>query len=161
MLKAEAKPRLDCETMGDDDSKRMIAYLAEYLYERGIVGFQYSTTEVFSSLTLPASKKRNGSLKLSKSTRLTKLDHMIPTDPNARIPAQKLYRLSSHELVELKKQLNELIKKGWIKSSKLPYGASKATCLMSISWKAGSYRWAADNLRTSFEMEEKHLRLPR
>lgn len=24
MLKAEAKPRLDCETMGDDDSKRMV-----------------------------------------------------------------------------------------------------------------------------------------
>ena len=62
------------------------------------------------------------------------VDHSIPTEKDAKIPAQKLYRLSSYELGELKKQLNELISKGWIQPSKSPYGAP----VLFVAKKEGS-----------------------
>ena len=68
------------------------------------------------------------------------VDHSIPLEPNAKTPAQKLYRLSSHELNELKKQLNELIDKGWIQPSKSPYGAP----VLFVAKKEGSLRMVVD-----------------
>ena len=52
-----------------------------------------------------------------------KYDHEIPTDTNAKIPAQKLYRLSFKELEELRQQIEKLLAKGWIQPSISPYGA--------------------------------------
>ena len=51
------------------------------------------------------------------------VDHQIPLEPNSRIPAQKLYQLSSHELQELKRQLMDMLDKSWIQPSKSPFGA--------------------------------------
>ena len=50
-------------------------------------------------------------------------DHHIPTDENAKIPEQKLYRLSFKELEELRRQLEKLLEKGWIQPSISPYSA--------------------------------------
>lgn len=49
--------------------------------------------------------------------------HTIPLEPNAKIPAQKLYRLSFAETAELKTQLADLLKKKWIRPSTSPFGA--------------------------------------
>ena len=68
------------------------------------------------------------------------VDHSIPIESNAKVPAQKLYRLSSHELGELKKQLNELISKGWIQPSKLPYGAPLLQYYLLLKRKV-VYEW--------------------
>lgn len=82
---------------------------------------------------------------------------MIPTDPNAKIPAQKLYRLTSHELAELKKQMNELIKKRWIKPSKSPYGAP----VLFVSKKDGSLRMVVDYPALNAITTKDHYPLPR
>jgi transposase InsO family protein len=51
------------------------------------------------------------------------LKHTIPLKPNSEPPAQKVYRLSYRELDELKKQIEEYLRKGWIRPSTSPYGA--------------------------------------
>lgn len=43
------------------------------------------------------------------------MDHRIPVDPTAKLPDPRLYRLSFAESEELKKQLQHLLAKGWIK----------------------------------------------
>ena len=68
------------------------------------------------------------------------VDHTVPLEPDAKIPAKKLYRLSSYELKELKKQLNELMEKGWIKPSKSPYGAP----VLFVAKKEGTLRMVID-----------------
>ncbi len=49
--------------------------------------------------------------------------HDIVLDPNAPIPAPKMYRLTLKEQDELKAQLEMLIERGWIRPSTSPYGA--------------------------------------
>ena len=51
------------------------------------------------------------------------LKHTIPLKQGSEPPAQKLYRLSYRELDELKKQIEEYLRKGWIRPSTSPYGA--------------------------------------
>lgn len=51
------------------------------------------------------------------------VDHKIKLEPGARPLAQAPYQLSSLEMIELKKQLEELLKVGYIKPSRSPYGA--------------------------------------
>ena len=52
------------------------------------------------------------------------VDHKIELVPNAQPSAQAPYRMSPSELEELQKQLKELIDTGFIRPSKVPYGAS-------------------------------------
>ena len=49
---------------------------------------------------------------------------MILLQPGAQPLAQKLSQLSFKEMAELKKQLTELIEKGWIRPLTSPYDAS-------------------------------------
>ena len=51
------------------------------------------------------------------------VDHVIDTDPEAKPPFTRTGKLSYLELQELRKQLDELIKAGYIRSSISPYGA--------------------------------------
>ncbi|KAJ4722993.1 Retrotransposon protein, putative, Ty3-gypsy subclass [Melia azedarach] len=51
------------------------------------------------------------------------IDHHIELEPGARPPAQVPYRMSPSELVELRRQLDELLNAGYIQPSKAPYGA--------------------------------------
>ena len=51
------------------------------------------------------------------------MDHVIDLDPNAKLPAQRIYRLSHAESLELKRQLEDLLAKDWIQPSVSPFGA--------------------------------------
>ncbi|XP_015084310.1 uncharacterized protein LOC107027747 [Solanum pennellii] len=51
------------------------------------------------------------------------IDHKIELLPGTVAPAQAPYRMAPKELVELRKQLNELLDAGLIQPSKAPYGA--------------------------------------
>ena len=51
------------------------------------------------------------------------IDHKIELMPGPVAPAQSPYRMAPKELVELRKQLNELLDAGLIQPSKAPYGA--------------------------------------
>lgn len=51
------------------------------------------------------------------------IDHQIELVPGATPPAKSPYRMPQPELVELKKQLGELLDAGFIRPSKAPYGA--------------------------------------
>jgi len=51
------------------------------------------------------------------------VDHKIETAPGQPPPWKAIYRLSYEELNELKKQLQYLLEKGFIRPSKSPYGA--------------------------------------
>ncbi|KAK4384076.1 RNA-directed DNA polymerase [Sesamum angolense] len=50
-------------------------------------------------------------------------DHAIELEPGARPPAQAPYRMAPVELVELRKQLDELLEAGLVQPSKAPYGS--------------------------------------
>ena len=51
------------------------------------------------------------------------IDHKIELLPGMVAPSQAPYRMAPKELVELRKQLNELLDAGLIQPSKAPYGA--------------------------------------
>ena len=51
------------------------------------------------------------------------VDHHIELVPGSTPPSKAVYRMSASELDELKKQLEGLIEKGFIRPSKSPYGA--------------------------------------
>ncbi|KAL2632608.1 hypothetical protein R1flu_004087 [Riccia fluitans] len=51
------------------------------------------------------------------------VDHTIELVPEATPPSKAAYRLNQVEMGELKKQLGELVARGYIRTSKLPYGA--------------------------------------
>ena len=51
------------------------------------------------------------------------MDHAIELEYGARPPSQALHRMSPAELLELRKQLNELLEASFIQPSKAPYGA--------------------------------------
>ena len=51
------------------------------------------------------------------------VDHKIELTPGSTPPSRPAFRLSATELVELKTQLEELLKAGFIRPSKSPFGA--------------------------------------
>jgi hypothetical protein len=51
------------------------------------------------------------------------VDHKIDLVPRAEPPSKAPYRLNQVELQELKRQLNELLERGYIRQSKSPFGA--------------------------------------
>ncbi len=51
------------------------------------------------------------------------VDYAIEVMPREAPPTKAPYRMSHEELKEFKVQLEELLAKGYIKSSKFPYGA--------------------------------------
>lgn len=67
------------------------------------------------------------------------VDHRIELEPNST-PSRPTYRLSPSELDELKKQLAQLIKQGFIKPSKSPSGAP----VLFVKKKEGDMRMCID-----------------
>ncbi|GBG90170.1 hypothetical protein CBR_g50264 [Chara braunii] len=51
------------------------------------------------------------------------IQHRIEIEPGSRAPKGAVYRMSPRELEELRKQLDELLEKGWIRPSSSPFGA--------------------------------------
>ncbi|GBG72312.1 hypothetical protein CBR_g11241 [Chara braunii] len=51
------------------------------------------------------------------------IHHRIEIEPGSRIPKGVVYRMSLRELEELRKQLDKLLEKGWIRPRSSPFGA--------------------------------------
>ena len=68
------------------------------------------------------------------------VDHKIELVPGSSPPSRGLIRLSASELVELKKQLDELLKAGFIRPSKSPFGAP----ILFVKKKTGEMRMCVD-----------------
>ena len=68
------------------------------------------------------------------------VDHKIELIPGAVPPVRPVFRLNVQELQELKKQLNELLEKGYIRPSKSPYGSP----VLFVRKKDGSFRMCID-----------------
>ncbi|GBG59540.1 hypothetical protein CBR_g49800 [Chara braunii] len=51
------------------------------------------------------------------------IQHRIEIEPGSKTPKGAVYRMSPRELEELRKQLDELLEKGWIRPSSSPFGA--------------------------------------
>jgi len=67
-------------------------------------------------------------------------DHAIPLKPNATPPFKPMLRLSYAELDEMKKQLQDLLNKGYIRPSSSPFGAP----VLFVRKKDGSFRMCID-----------------
>lgn len=68
------------------------------------------------------------------------VDHRIELLPGSTPPSRPTFRLSASELVELKKQLEELTKAGFIQPSKSPFGAP----ILFVKKKDGTMRMCVD-----------------
>jgi hypothetical protein len=68
------------------------------------------------------------------------VDHHIELEPGQRPPSKPTYRLSQPETDELKKQLADLLAKGYIRESKSPYGAP----VLFVKKKDGTMRMCVD-----------------
>jgi hypothetical protein len=68
------------------------------------------------------------------------VDHRIELFPGAKPTSRPTFRLSATELVELKKQLEELTKSGFIRPSKSPFGAP----ILFVKKKDGTMRMCVD-----------------
>ncbi|GBG84145.1 hypothetical protein CBR_g38119 [Chara braunii] len=66
--------------------------------------------------------------------------HAIEIIPGSSIPKGKIYRMSPGELNELRRQLKELVEKGWIWPSVSPYGSP----VLFIPKKEGTLRMSID-----------------
>ncbi|GBG90571.1 hypothetical protein CBR_g50914 [Chara braunii] len=68
------------------------------------------------------------------------IQHRIEIEPGSRTPKGAVYRMSPRELEELRKQLDELLEKGWIRPSSSPFGAP----VLFIPKKEGELRMCID-----------------
>ncbi|GBG60205.1 hypothetical protein CBR_g3449 [Chara braunii] len=68
------------------------------------------------------------------------IQHRIDIEPGSRTPKGAVYRMSPRELEELRKQLDELLEKGWIRPSSSPFGA----LVLFVPKKEGELRMCID-----------------
>ncbi|GBG70315.1 hypothetical protein CBR_g6442 [Chara braunii] len=68
------------------------------------------------------------------------IQHLIGIEPGDRTPKGAVYRMSPRELEELRKQLDELLEKGWIRSSSFPFGAP----VLSVPQEEEEFRMCTD-----------------
>src|SRR3981081_3153056 len=68
------------------------------------------------------------------------IDHRIDLVPGQASPSRPTYRMSQPEMDELKKQLTELMDKGYVQESKSPYGSP----VLFVKKKDGSMRLCID-----------------
>ncbi|GBG89319.1 hypothetical protein CBR_g49029 [Chara braunii] len=66
--------------------------------------------------------------------------HAIEIIPGSKTPKERIYRMAPAELDELRRQLKELTKKGWIRSSTSPFGSP----VLFVPKKEGSLRMCID-----------------
>ncbi|GBG67542.1 hypothetical protein CBR_g673 [Chara braunii] len=68
------------------------------------------------------------------------IQHRIEIEPGSRTPKGAVYRMSPRELEELRKHLDELLEKGWIRPSSSPFGAP----VLFVPKKEGELRMCID-----------------
>ncbi|GBG74386.1 hypothetical protein CBR_g18797 [Chara braunii] len=68
------------------------------------------------------------------------IQHRIEIKPGSRTPKGVVYRMSPRELEELRKQLDELLEKGWIRPSSSPFRAP----VLFVPKKEGELRMCID-----------------
>ncbi|GBG77378.1 hypothetical protein CBR_g23709 [Chara braunii] len=68
------------------------------------------------------------------------IQHRIEIESGSRTPKGAVYRMSPRELEELRKQLDELLEKGWIRPSSSPFGAP----VLFVPKKEGELRMCID-----------------
>ena len=68
------------------------------------------------------------------------IDHAIDIVPGSEPPLRPIYRMTQLEIQELKKQLAELLEKGFIRPSTSPYGAP----VLFVHKKEGTLRLCVD-----------------
>ncbi|GBG85841.1 hypothetical protein CBR_g40651 [Chara braunii] len=68
------------------------------------------------------------------------IQHRIEIEPGSTTPKGAVYRMSPRELEELRKQLDELLEKGWIRPSSSPFGAP----VLFVPKKEGELRMCID-----------------
>ncbi|GBG64096.1 hypothetical protein CBR_g40544 [Chara braunii] len=68
------------------------------------------------------------------------IQHRIEIEPGSRTPKGAVYRMSPRWLKELRKQLDELLEKGWIRPSSSPFGAP----VLFVPKKEGELRMCID-----------------
>ncbi|GBG72145.1 hypothetical protein CBR_g11078 [Chara braunii] len=68
------------------------------------------------------------------------IQHRIEIEPGSKTPKGVVYRMSPRELEELRKQLDELLEKGWIRPSSSPFGAP----VLFVPKKEGELRMCID-----------------
>lgn len=68
------------------------------------------------------------------------VDHRIELEPGHSPPFRPIYRLSYKEMMELKRQIDDLLKRGYIRPSKSPYGAP----ILFVTKKDGGLRMCID-----------------
>ncbi|GBG59801.1 hypothetical protein CBR_g54903 [Chara braunii] len=68
------------------------------------------------------------------------IQHRIEIEPGSRTPKGAVYRMSPRELEELRKQLDELLEKGWIRPSSSPFEAP----VLFVPKKEGELRMCID-----------------
>ena len=83
--------------------------------------------------------------------------HEIELEPGANPVATAMYRLSYEELAELKAQLLDLLKKGFIRPSKSPFGAP----ILFVKKKNGSMRMCVDYRQLNRVTKKNACPLPR
>jgi Reverse transcriptase (RNA-dependent DNA polymerase)/RNase H-like domain found in reverse transcriptase/Integrase zinc binding domain/Chromo (CHRromatin Organisation MOdifier) domain/Retroviral aspartyl protease len=83
--------------------------------------------------------------------------HTIPLEPGARPPAKRMYRLSPAELVEVKKQISDLLAKGFIEPSTGPYGSP----ILFVQKADGSLRMVIDYRALNKITRKNRYPLPR
>ena len=84
------------------------------------------------------------------------IEHRIDLMVGAQPPQSTIYRMSEHELIELKKQINSLLENGFIKPSLSPYGSP---CLFVK--KDGSVRLVVDYRKLNAITIKNSFGLPR
>ena len=86
-----------------------------------------------------------------------KVDHAIKLEPWAEPAWRPTYRMSPLELQEVKKQLDDLLAKGWIQPSVSPYGAP----ILFVRKKEGSLRMCVDYRALNKQTIKNRYPLPR
>ena len=85
------------------------------------------------------------------------VDFEIDLEPGKKPPSLPTFRLSFQEQEELKKQLSELVKKGFVRPSKSPFGAP----VLFVKKKDGSMRMCVDYRRLNQITIKNKFPLPR
>lgn len=85
------------------------------------------------------------------------VDHTIPLQPGSHPSSKPVYRMAEAELQELKRQLDELLRKGFIRPSVSPYGAP----VLFVKKKDGSMRMCIDYRALNSSTIKNSYPLPR
>ena len=85
------------------------------------------------------------------------LGHTIPLETGHKPPFRPLYRLSPLEQQEVKKQVEDMLAKGWIEPSKSPYGAP----VLFVQKKDGTLRMCVDYRALNTQTIKNRYALPR